>query len=51
MMANANQLWVFGKIFNDEEIYIKICFGFGLNTICISFHKAEKAMKHPFDRK
>lgn len=47
----GNPLWVFGKMFNEQEIYIKIQFGVGLDTICISFHKAEKSLNYPFRRK
>lgn len=41
-------LWVFGKMFDEQEIYIKIHFGVGLDIICISFHKAEKSLNYPF---
>lgn len=41
-------LWVFGKKYKDQEIYIKISMGKGNNsTICISFHRAEHSMKYP----
>lgn len=45
---SGKPLWVFGKMFNEQEIYIKIHFGVGLDTICISFHKAEKSLNYPF---
>lgn len=42
-------MWVFGKKFKNEEIYIKISMGApGARVICISFHVAERKMKYPF---
>lgn len=39
-------MWVFGKDFDGNEIYVKISLGApGTRTICISFHIAE----HPLD--
>ena len=44
-------MWVFGKDFNGNEIYIKIALGVqDKNTICISFHKAEHKMNYPFKK-
>jgi hypothetical protein len=41
-------MWVFGKIVKEKEIYIKITMGFsGAKVICISFHFAEHPMKYP----
>ncbi len=41
-------LWVFGKKYKDQEIYIKISMGSENDpTICISFHRAEYPMKYP----
>lgn len=43
------QLWVFGKIVKNREVYIKITLGpLGQNVVCISFHVAEYHMKYPF---
>ena len=41
-------LWVFGKKYKNQEIYIKISMGLKDDpTICISFHLAEHPMKYP----
>lgn len=41
-------LWIFGKRYKNQEIYIKISLGFKDNpALCISFHKAERPMKYP----
>lgn len=41
-------MWVFGKIVNKKEVYIKITMGEISNSvICISFHIAEYSMKYP----
>ena len=35
------EMWVFGRDFNETELYIKISLGRpNSNTICISFHEA-----------
>ena len=48
-LHHISDMWVFGKIVNKKEIYIKISMGNPNNkTICISFHIAEKSMKFPF---
>lgn len=42
-------LWVFGKDYSGEELYIKISLGRqGSRTICISFHKSEYPNKYAF---
>ena len=42
-------MWVFGKDVKGTEVYIKISMGkFNSETICISFHPSEYAMKYPF---
>ena len=42
-------MWVFGRTFKKKEIYIKISLGpVNANAICISFHKAERALSYPF---
>jgi hypothetical protein len=44
-------LWVFGKMFNGTETYIKITMGQPSSpVICISFHPAEHEMKYPFKK-
>jgi len=41
-------LWVFGKKYKEQEIYIKISMGTKDDrAICISFHRAEHPMKYP----
>lgn len=50
-IAGGKPLWVFGKLFLKQEIYIKIKFGYHLDTICISFHIAERPMAHPYKKK
>ncbi|MEJ7694023.1 hypothetical protein [Daejeonella sp.] len=41
-------LWVFGKKYKDQDIYIKISMGNKDDcAICISFHRAEHPMKYP----
>jgi hypothetical protein len=48
-LYNGAEMWVFGKILKQKEIYIKISMGFpGSCTLCISFHIAEHPMKYPF---
>ncbi|NSL89293.1 toxin [Chitinophaga sp. Mgbs1] len=47
-LHGGTQMWVFGKMHNEVEIYIKITLGNpGASVICISFHKAEFPMKYP----
>lgn len=42
-------MWVFGKDYDGEELYIKISLGApGTNTICISFHVAEHPLNYAF---
>lgn len=51
-LHHVAEMWVFGKKFKKEEIYIKISMGYpGSNTICISFHVAEHSMNYPFKNK
>lgn len=41
-------MWVFGKIVNGHEVYIKISMGTpGRAVFCISFHIAEHPMNYP----
>ena len=41
-------MWVFGKIVKQREVYIKITMGeLSKNVICISFHLAEHSMNYP----
>lgn len=44
-------MWVFGKLVKQHEVYIKITMGFaGSSVICISFHIAEHPMQYPFKK-
>lgn len=49
-ILGGSDLWVFGTIVKNEEIYIKVTFGMPGNpgVICISFHIAEYEMRYPF---
>ena len=48
----GDDLWVFGKVVKQQEIYIKISLGQpNKATICVSFHVAEFPMKYPFKHK
>lgn len=45
------EMWVFGKEFSEEELYIKVSLGRpNNNTICISFHKSEFKNKYVFKK-
>ena len=42
-------LWEFGIKLKQKDIYIKITMGrMNSSVICISFHIAERSIKHPF---
>lgn len=44
-------LWVFGKDVQNQEVYIKICYGQpNRSTICVSFHVAEFPMQYPYKK-
>ncbi|MFZ4740398.1 MAG: toxin [Bacteroidales bacterium] len=43
-----DDMWVFGKLIKNKEVYIKISMGMaGCSVICISFHIAEHKMSYP----
>lgn len=47
--ASWGDMWVFGKDYSGQELYIKISLGKpGTQTICISFHKAEFPIHYAF---
>lgn len=47
--VSFGDMWVFGKDFSGEELYIKISLGRpDSNTVCISFHKSEHPNKYAF---
>ena len=49
ILYGGSDMWVFGIVLKNKEIYIKISMGFvGTSTICISFHIAEHPMNYPF---
>ena len=51
ILNNLGDLWVFGKMVNGQEVYIKISYGLpNKQTICISFHLAEHPMKYPYKK-
>lgn len=44
----GSDMWVFGKIVKQREVYIKITLGVaGTSVICISFHLAEHKLIYP----
>lgn len=44
-------MWVFGKMIEEREVYIKITMGHpGAAVICISFHIAEYKMTYPLKK-
>ena len=44
-------MWIFGKMVKDQEVYIKITLGFsGRQVICISFNLAEHPLKYPLKK-
>jgi hypothetical protein len=47
-LYNNADMWVFGALVKEKEIYIKISMGIpNSKTLCISFHLAEYPMKYP----
>lgn len=48
-LHHISDMWVFGKIVKNREVYIKISMGLPANrTICISFHIAEHPITYKF---
>jgi hypothetical protein len=48
LLYNTAEMWIFGKEFNNIEIYIKITMGQpSSRVICISFHEAEHPLHYP----
>jgi hypothetical protein len=48
-MGIESDLWVFGKMIKNREVYIKITMGSPNDSvICISFHSSENPMHYPF---
>ena len=48
-LNKLREMWVFGNDVKGREVYIKIMLGgVGCQTICISFHIAERPLVYPF---
>ncbi len=49
VLNQKGEMWVFGKDVKGQEVYIKITLGYeNGQTICISFHIAERPLTYPF---
>jgi len=52
LVYGGSNMWVFGKVLDNKEIYIKISMGeINRRVICISFHMAEYPLEYPFKQK
>lgn len=50
-LYHISDMWVFGKIIKNREVYIKVQLGHPQSqTICISFHYPAKPMPYPFKK-
>ncbi len=50
-LYKLSDMWIFGKLVKNQEIYIKISLGSeNLKVICISFHIAQSTMNYPFKK-
>lgn len=48
---NGPDLWEFGGLFKQKDLYIKITIGMmNKPVICISFHLAERAINYPYKK-
>lgn len=48
-LNRLGKMWVFGKDIKGRDVYIKIMISdYNGQTICISFHLAEKPLQYPF---
>jgi hypothetical protein len=48
---NGPDLWEFGRLLKQKEVYIKITIGMmNKPVICISFHLAERAIEYPYKK-
>lgn len=46
---NFGEMWVFGKDWDQNELYIKLSMGApNSNVICVSLHKSEKKIRYAF---
>lgn len=51
-LYGVSSMWVFGKVYKKQELYIKISMGsMSTPVICISFHLAEHQMTYPLKDK
>lgn len=51
LIFNAADMWVFGKIIKQKEVYIKITMGpINQSVLCISFHFSDYPMSYPFKK-
>ena len=49
VMMGLLPMWIFGKMVNTSEVYIKISLGnINSQAVCISFHLAEHPLNYPF---
>lgn len=49
VLYQGADMWVFGKMVQSREVYIKIALGLpSSKVICISFHFAEHAITYPY---
>ena len=48
----GGDIWIFGKIIDSKEIYIKLAINIynGKQAVCISFHIAERPLKYPYQK-
>ncbi len=52
VVYGGRSMWVFGKVLDKKEIYIKISMGeINKCVVCISFHMAEYPLEYPFKQK
>lgn len=50
-LYHISDMWVFGKIIRNREVYIKVQLGHPQSqTICISFHYPTRPMSYPFKK-
>lgn len=51
-LYNGADMWIFGKIIQSKEVYIKISMGQPSDkAICISFHFSDYSMTYPYKSK
>lgn len=51
-LYNGADMWVFGKLIQSKEVYIKISMGQPSDkVICISFHFSDYSMTYPYKSK